>query len=310
MSNPEPKEHVPFVQPSQIAPEELMKALQEDGVIEKPAVEKAAEITEVVAKTEKTEPLPKEELPALVRIAKEREALRREMDSAKPHLEALKAIPPHTVSAIAKAIASGDPVSLLAAAGMTHAQYNARLLGAKDPVKEETEEKSANPEYDTLRQELAELKRERETEKINAARVTIFERMKGILSDEKYNEIDSQVDLEEIERIIYTFHGEHKTLPGETLEQSITMAADTYLDQQKQAKAYREKTKWRKGLTKDQSPAPVASKVTESPSAGTVTTRTLTNANTTAPAVPKTVSYTRQEALDAIANGTDDKLLT
>ena len=308
MSNSEQKEPVVFVPPSQVSPEELMKALQEDGVIEKPAVEKAAEITEKVAKTEKTEAptAPKEELPALVRIAKEREAFRREMESAKPHLEALKAIPSHTVSAIAKAIASGDPVSLLAAAGMTHAQYNARLLGAKDPVKEETEEKSVNPEYDTLRQELAELRRERETEKVTAARSQVLTQMKDILKDDpKFETINSLGDFEGVERVLIDYHRAHGSLPGVDLKESVQLAAEQYELQLK-----KEAERWRPILTKGQTPAPVASKVTESPSAGTVTTRTLTNANTTAPAVPKTAPKTRQEIIDAIANGTEDQLLT
>ena len=118
---PAPVAKVDYVPPSQLGAEALMRALQEDGVIptpEAPPAQETAPVEEAPKEAAKIEVAPaKEELPALLRIAKERDAFRKEMESAKPHLEALKAIPSHTVSAIAKAIASGDPVSLLAAAG-------------------------------------------------------------------------------------------------------------------------------------------------------------------------------------------------
>ena len=302
MSNPEQKEApAAFVPPSQIDPAELSKAFQEDGIIEtpEPAVEAAPVVAKEVPKQE-IKPSVKEELPALARIAQERDAFRKEMEANKPHLEALRAIPPHTVSAIAKAIASGDPVSLLAAAGMTHAQYNARLLGAKDPEVEEKEAApSGNKDIEALRQELAALKQERDSEKLQSSRSQMLNQMKEILKDSpKFETINGLEDFEGVERVLIAYHNTHGSLPGETLKESVELAAELY-----EAQLKKEAERWSKVLTKGQPPASVPSKAPESPSAGTVVSRTLTNANTSAPAVPRTVPKTRQEIIDALSSG-------
>lgn len=301
MSDPEKKDApAPYLAPSQLDPAVLAKALQEDGVVEAPPEPP----TKVEAKVEEKPPEPKPaiaELPALARIAKERDAFRKEMEANKPHLEALRAIPPHTVSAIAKAIASGDPVSLLAAAGMTHAQYNARLLGAKEVEVEEKEAapSSGNKDIDLLKQELAALKQERDNEKLQVSRSQMLNQMKDILKDSpKFETINGLEDFEGVERVLIAYHNTHGSLPGETLKESVELAAELY-----EAQLKKEAERWSKVLTKGQSPASVPSKAPESPSSGTVASRTLTNANTSAPAVPRTVPKTRQEIIDALSSG-------
>lgn len=312
-----PAAPVAYVPPSQISPAELMKALQEDGVVTPPEQPEApkADATPVanseppkVEASPAVEAAPKEDLPALLRIAKERDAFRKEMESAKPHLEALRAIPPHTVSAIAKAIASGDPVSLLSAAGMTHAQYNARLLGLaeqKEAPPAESKENSLPPEVMTLRQELDALRQEREAEKYATARTQMLGQMREILSkdDARFSHINGLEDYEGVEKVLIDYHRENGTLPGATLEESVTLAAELY-----EANLKKEAARWQKVLTKGVGSAPVSSKTPASSSPGTVSARTLTNSNTSAPAPVKKLPKTRAEILDAIARGETDGL--
>lgn len=304
-----------YTPPSQLSPAELMKAFQEEGIVGTPEVAKPAEPAPEPIKATEPEPVKppepvaaKEELPALMRIARERDAFRKEMEQAKPHLEALKAIPAHTVSAIAKAIASGDPVSLLAAAGMTHAQYNARVLGAPEPEAEKTEEKvqSGNPDVDSLRQEIQALRQERDAEKMQATRTQVLGQMKSILADSpKFSTINALGDFEGVEKVLIDYHRVHGSLPGATLEESVQLAAEQYESQLK-----KEAEKWRQVLTPPASSVPVASGAPAKPPAGTASPRTLTNANTTAPAAPRSVAKSKEEVLAAIIEGRDQDLPT
>lgn len=299
----EMKEYVP---PSRVSPEELAKALMEDGVIESsPAAEAKPELTKEApaaeSKPAEKAPETKQELPALLRLAKERDAFRKEMEQAKPHLEALRAIPTHSLSAIVKAISAGDPVGLITAAGMTHSQYNARMLGTKDPEKPVDSEKPKS-EYDSLRQEVEALRKERENERLGVARTQVMGQMREILKDNsQFSTINGLGDYDGVERVLIQYYQQHGALPGETLEESVKMAAEVH-----EAELKKQADRWRPILTGTKEPASVSPKAPESkPSTGTAQTRTLTNANTTAPAAPRAVPKTRTEIIEAIVNDRD-----
>lgn len=298
----QPKEYVPL---SRIDPAELAKAFEEDGI---KMEEKSAP---PVAETPKTEPAKEDGLPTLLRLAKERDTQRKlmeqkEIDAAKPYVEALKAIPPHTAQAIAKAIAAGDPVSLLAAAGMTHSQYNARLLGNIDREEKAPAKEEAPNDVAALKAEVEALRRDREAERIASSRNQMLGQMKSILKDDpKFKTINGLGDYEGVEGVLIRYHSQHGQLPGNTLEESVQLAAELYEYELRQ-----HAEKFRPFLTAEQQSAVVTEKrAPESqPAAGTVTNRTLTNANTTAPAAPRTVPKTRQEILQALIEGREDSL--
>lgn len=291
-----------FVPPSRVDPAELAKALFEDGVIEE--IPETNEVADTKAPAP-TAPVEKksEELPALLKLAKERDSFRKEMEQAKPHLEALRAIPSHAVTAIAKAIAAGDPVGLVAAAGMTHSQYNARLLGTQDPEKPKAEEKPKS-EYDSLRQEVEALRKERDNERFSVARTQVLGQMKDILKDnEQFSTINGLGDYEGVERVLIQYHQQHGSLPGETLEESVKLAAEVH-----EAELKKQAERWRPVLTSNSKPASVSTKAPEFKPPVTASTRTLTNANTSAPAAPRAVPKTRKEIEDAIINGREADL--
>lgn len=304
-----------YTPPSQLSPAELMKAFQEEGIVGTPEVAKPAEPAPEPVKAAEPEPVKppepvaaKEELPALLRIAKERDAFRREMEQAKPHLEALKVFSPQELSRLAQARASNNPREALRAMGFSHEAYNNSVISDDKPEAEKTEEKvqSGNPDVDSLRQEIQALRQERDAEKMQATRTQVLGQMKSILADSpKFSTINALGDFEGVEKVLIDYHRIHGSLPGATLEESVQLAAEQYESQLK-----KEAEKWRQVLTPPASSVPVAVGAPAKPPAGTASPRTLTNANTTAPAAPRSVAKSKEEVLAAIIEGRDQDLPT
>lgn len=308
MADTEQKQNPPsYIPPSQVSPADLMKAFQDEGVIEKPAEpapapQKVAEPAPAPVQT-KTE-----DLPALLRIAKERDAFRKEVEPIKPYVEALKVLSPTEAQRLAQARQSGDPVAALAALGFTHQQYTQKLLSLppEEGKKEEPKVAPEMSEIQSIKQELAALKAEREQAQIQQSRAGLLAQMKTIVKDNpKFELINKTEDVEGIENVLLQYHTQYGTLPGSTMEESVLLAAEMY-----ESKLKKEAERWQKVLTGFKEPAPVnATKAPESPpSTGTVQTRTLTNANTTAPAAVRTVPKSREEIINAIIEGRDEDL--
>ena len=291
-----------FVPPSRIDPAELAKAFQDEGIVEKPASPPPVEAKPAV--TETTKPPPTETEPTLLRIARERDAFRKESEPLRPYLDALKVLSPTEAQRLAQARASGNPVAALAALGFTHEQYTQTLLGEKvSPAA--SEKPSEASEFATLKQELAALKAERENERVQSSRTQMLGQMKDILKDSpKFDLINKTGDIEGVERVLIQYHAAHGSLPGSTLAESVTLAAEMYETQLK-----KEADRWSRVLTGFKEGAPVEpTRAPESPSTGTAQTRTLTNSNTSAPAAVTAVPKTRKEIEAAIIEGRDDFL--
>jgi len=302
VENTEKKQPVPYVPPSQLSVEDLSKALAEDGVIEAPPepAKPAPPVAEKPAEPAK----PSDDLPALVKIAKEREAFRKEVDAAKPYLDTLKNFTPQEAQRLAQARAAGNPVAALAALGFTHAQYTNALLGEKETPSEAPAEKPSS-DIDTLRQEIAALKAERENERIAAGRKEGLAKMREILKGSKFEMVNKLEAVESVEGVIMDYIRQYGKPPGDTFEESVMLAAEV-ADQRLRQEA----EKWSKVLTPAANPAPTApAKAPESqPSSGTVVTRTLTNSNTSAPAAVKSVPKTREEVIQALIEGREAEL--
>lgn len=290
-----PAPPAPYVPQSQIDPAELMKAFVEDGVIEKPVETAKPPAAEV-----KPAPAAESE-PALLRIARERDAFRKEKETVSPHLSMLKAFSPQEAQRLAAARASGDPVAALAALGFTHTQYNAAVAGVKKPEAAPANE-SANPEFESVRQELAALKAERENEKIQSSRQQFLSHTESLLKDDpKFAHLSALGEWSSVESAILNHIQEFGAPPGETLDESIKLAAELV-----EHKLKKEAERWQKVLTTFQKPASTeVQKAPESPRPGSESPRTLTNANTSAPAEPRAVLKTREQIYDALVRGED-----
>lgn len=302
------QEATPYRPLSTVDPSELAAAFEKEGIVPAkdtppPPVAEAKPVASEKAISEKTE-----EVPQLLKIAQERSALRKEVESVKPYMEALKVFSPQEAQRLAQARAQGNPVAALAALGFTHEQYTNALLGSAPPPAADKTEKPAveNPELATLRAELQALKAERENEKTQTARQQAMSQMKTILSaDTKFKHLNGLENYDAVERVLIDFHSQHGTLPGSTFEESVKMAAEVV-----EAGLAKEAEKWSKVLTVSPTSAPLsAQKAPESPpSTGTVQHRTLTNSNTTAPAEVKTVPKSRQDLIQAFIERGEDAL--
>ena len=297
-----PATPAPYTPPSQISPADLAKAFQDEGIAAPPPAS-APPVPAGKPATQEVAKAPTETEPTLLRIARERDAFRKESEPLKPYIEALKVLSPIEATRLAHARSAGNPVAALAALGFTHEQYTQTLLGEKStPSEKAISEKSGDPELMTLKQELAALRAERESEKVQSSRTQMLGQMKDILKDSpKFDLINKTGDVEGVERVLIQYHAAHGSLPGATLEESVTLAAEMYESQLK-----KEADRWSKVLTGFQGGAPVSgTKAPEPPSTGTVQTRTLTNANTSAPAAARTVPKTREEIIAALVGGQD-----
>lgn len=298
-----------FVPPSQVDPAALAEAFEKEGLVSKPPPAATSAPAEPPKVEEKKPEAPKEEIPALLRIAKERDAFRKEMEQAKPYVEMLKSVPPQNLAALARAMQNGDPVSLLAAAGFTHAQYTARLLGEKDtpPAEVEQPKNESDSLVKQLQKKIEDLESERQAEKAQSARTQFLSRAMDLLKDDpKFPLIVKLGDVEGVEGVILQYHREHGTLPGATFEESVRLAAEVYEGQLRQ-----KAEKWKSVLTPSTDSAPLGTKAPESPkpSSGFESPRTLTNANTSAPAPVREAPKTRQELIQHfIEKGTLDDL--
>lgn len=311
-----------FTRPSLIDPSELEKAFKEEGLVaETPAVETDQQKPPVVESkpAEKQEVKPPvadqkvaEEVPALVKIAQERAALRRESETVKPYLEALKVLSPTEVQRLAQARAAGDPVAALKAIGFDHSQYTAKMLSLKgeEQPAPEAEKPSASPDLEQLKQEVASLKQEREAERFAASRQQALTRMREVLKDDpKFSHVRQLEDYEGVEALLTAYWNENKTLPGDTFEESVKLAAEA-----REVQLKKEAARWQKvlsgDLTSSSSGAGVQTKKApeSQPSTGSAAPRTLTNANTTAPAVTRPPPKSREEIINAILDGRDHEL--
>lgn len=297
-----PPEYVP---PSRMEAAELQKLFSaDDAPAEPPAAPPAPKPAETPAAAPPPAEKSADETPTLLKIAKEKAALRAEKATVEPHLQMLKVFSPQEAQRLAQARASGDPVAALAALGFTHTQYTQKLLSTKpaEAPAEEAAPPAGDPEVKTLKERLAALETERENERLQVARKEAFGKMESVLKDNpKFKTITTLGDYAGVEKVLLNYWAENGSMPGATFEESITLAAELH-----EADLKKEAEKWSKVLT----PAPASGqtappKAPESPRPASESPRTLTNASATAPAAVRTVPKTEAEILQAIIAGED-----
>lgn len=295
------KNETPYVPPSQVKVEDLAAAFEESGVI--PPREPAAPAQTGNAAPPAPPTPPADDVPALVKIARERDAARKkgeiaELEQAKPYISALKVLSPTEAEALARAKQAGDPIAAMNALGFTHQQYTSRLLGmesrAAEPQKTEEKQPAGDPDVRTLKEEVARLKAEREAEQFQQGRKQALGQMETLLkNDPKFKHIATLGDYEGVERVLLRYYNDYKELPGSTFEESIKLAAEVH-----EADLKKEAARWEKVLTgfKTSASTPVQKAPESPPSTGSETPRTLTNADGTEPGAQRPASSkSRQE---------------
>lgn len=328
MEKPEQKPQDPpaeYRSPSQLKPEDLEKLASTEEGGAPPEPEKKPEPSKPA---EPAKPAEKPDAPkSLLDLAKDKDAARkaeqaRALEQAKPVLDVAKDYDPRRLEALVRAAKAGDMVGLLAAAGGTHQQYTQQLLGVagarqSDPKQPDTDPApgAVNPEVQTLQQRLAALEQERQEERIARGRQEYLGLIGSSIKDKPefkaLNIIDDAAERVE-KRLIGFWESNGRVWPeGVSREDLITLAAR---DEEREVAAELEKQEKRiakfRGLTASPSSGAVSPQKAPAspPSTGSESPRTLTNENTTAPAVTRHVPKSREAVLEAIIKGDDAAL--
>lgn len=237
---------------------------------------------------------------AFAKLMQEKAALRQQGDQLRPWMEAAKAMDPNSLAALARAKAAGDPMAALAAMGFNYTDLAKRVAGMKEAPKEDDEEpgESGEPEYvRKLKEEVAGLKQEVTARKTAEMKVEMLGKMKTLITADKFKFVTGHGDFDAVLRYLEDFHSKTGSLPGESFEESVELAA-TAVEKHLEAQA----EKWRKVLTPSPAPTTVLSEATsDSVSVGQAHTgRTLTNAATTSPKSVAPEPKSREEKLKAL----------
>lgn len=264
----------------------LAVALKEEGLVTEtpPAPEPAA-----AAPPESTpvkDPDPKIE-DGLTRLARKSAELRQAQQKVQPVIGALENLPPGTAQALAKAIASKDPVSILASLGITHQEYERSAIERPAPPPEVDPVKA---ELQALREQLAAVQQDRAETYREKAQQSIKATIAANAEQFKY--LGAVGDVAQVENIVVDFYQRHGRLPGETFEESVLLAAEEV-----ESRLAKEAQRWRKVLTPEAaaSNVPIAKAPEASPAPRAAP---LTNRNAVEPgATPQKTPQTREERL-------------
>ncbi len=235
------------------------------------------------------------------KLAKRSEEVRQKEERLKVYEMLEKAVPPHQIQALARALASGDPMSLVTAAGFTYADVAKRVINDEMPTKIAAAPEPEKPQGalpPEVQSELAQMRAyiaQKQQEEIN-------QRLVAALPKDKVKFLAVRPPAEQAGRLhayLTQFHARTGSLPGDTIEESVAIAAEAI-----EAHLAQEAEYFRQVLTPGQSSAPVAPAAHgETPKTGPESVpvpKTLTN--TSAPAGVKPEPKTREERLNALLN--------
>ncbi len=276
-------------------------ALVEDGVVQPPAGKPAESAPPVAEKAPIAAPsIEKAEPPALLKLAKQASEFRKEKEAVAPYIEALKVLPADRVSGLTRALQSRDPVSALEALGFSAQDVAEKVLKAPPRAsagKSDDEEAPRVPSEILQRLERAEAFAKRfEEQESKSQHAKLVESVTGVVkSNPKFKFLQDTGSYADVLGVIDTYHKQSGSLPADTFEESVLMAAEL-VEQQLTAQA----DKWRKLLTPSQTSTTVTPAKPEERAQPGTETRTLTNSNTSAPAEVRPAAQSREERIAAL----------
>lgn len=274
--------------PAPAAPDyaDIAKGMEAPPEEAAPAAKAEAPVTEKPAEAPKTE-APKAEEPfakSFEKLAAEKAALRKEMEQAKPFLDALKVLPPTSINALARAIQANDPLAVLAAAGYSYADLANRVVeGTAPKAAEKPEPKPENsglpPDVQKEIAELREFRKQYAERQAQEQRQQITAKVKDVVKGEKFRHIDALGEHDAILAVIQDYHAKTGEMPGATFEESVLAAAEVV-----EKRLAEQATRWQKVLTPVSAPTTVpATAKSESPARQEISGKTLTNKSASAP---------------------------
>ena len=276
-------------------------ALAKEGVIQPEAVKPAESAPPVAEKAPVPAASPeKAEPPALLKLAKQASEFRKEKEAVAPYIEALKVLPADRISGLTKSLQLRDPVAALEALGFSAQDVAEKVLKAppRAPAgKQEAQEAPEVPSEILQRLERAEAFAKRfEEQESKAQHAKLVESVTGVVkSNPKFKLLQDTGSYADVLGVIDAYHRNSGTLPADTFEESVAMAAEL-VEQNLSAQADR----WRKLLTPAQTSNTVTPAKPEERAQPGTERRTLTNSNTSAPAEVRPAAQSREERIAAL----------
>lgn len=232
-------------------------------------------------------------------LTKRTHALRLREEAVKPLESLAKAVNPVQAQALAKALASGDPMAAMTALGFSYADIAARVAGApakppEKPAEEPTEQDKNAPAEDP---ELAAIKASWRAQQAAQQKQVILDGIKNVVTQaaEKFKTVAGLEDYAGVSSIIdemwIASHPDPKlrTLPSDNALENIAIAAEEYERRLTSGEVPLTKKQWEKlqNLTKAPSSASTPTEATrERPGNAQVSSgsKTLTNKTAAPPA--------------------------
>lgn len=236
---------------------------------------------------------------SFAKLAEQKAAFRAEQERLKPFTEALKALDPQSLSALARAKAAGDPVAALAAMGFTHNDYVNRFVDGEKPAAKAKEPEKAPEQLGGVEKDLAEFKAWRAQQ----AQAQTLGAIKDLTKDFPHIAKLERHDL--VLQELLDFIGRTGAPPSEDFQESVKMAAQAVEDKLKA-----EAQKWAKVLTPGAPTGSVPPEVkgtSDSPASGreikTVTNDVQAQPRTGVRPVPQSDEDYRRDALRFLETG-------
>lgn len=273
-----PSEEAEAVEP---APEAKVEAKPAETKVEPKAGEKAPLKSEVKADEEAA---PSDSIrKSFEKLASSSAELRAEKERLKPYLELADKLDPNSLSAVARAVKSGDPVSALAALGFSHADYAESVANGRQPLRREQTQESQQ-EQSPAEARIARLEAQLSAMTVEKGR---NEALGSIAKMADKFELVSKFGSEAHSKalnIVEDYYVKHGVLPAETKDESYKMALELVESDLK-----KEADRWKRVLTipETSNKSTTTEAAVQSPPAGSSqrSTKTLTSSASTAPTV-------------------------
>lgn len=187
---------------------------------------------------------------SLEQIAREKAALRAEKEAVRP-LQGLQArLGPQGVHQLEQALASGSTAEIIRALGIKPGDV--KFEAAKEIINEKPE----NPEFEAVRRELAEIKAERQRERMEIGRRSTLELTSKLATEYEWISDDPKAHDEAL-GMVEDFIRRHGEMPATTREESLKLAlADVNERYEKEASLWEKRLTRRKGHAKVESESP------------------------------------------------------
>lgn len=246
---------------------------------DQPKVAEAKGVSEPEKAPEKVEEAPKGIAASFEKLAKEKAELRKRSDAVKAFEEISQNLDPMSLKTLMRAKASGDPLAALAALGFSYSDVANRMLDTRARPKEappaaaEPPKSALPPEFDEVRQELAELRQDR-TRRMEVEALQNIEKALG----DKFPLTKKLKAAPMVKKYIEDFYARTGELPGDTFDETVALAAEA-VEQRYKAEAEKWRSVLSENLTVSEAEPMLKQPVTSERPPGPVSSgRTLSNA--------------------------------